>query len=142
VKLFKSVVFTQGIQQETLKKELTWSNDTICRIEAHKSVQEDEIESLKARVVSLDMKCQLQADSIALLEEALNTQLKCNDLTLLNLKVSCEKKINEMKSHSTSQDDLIKSLKAEIHELHNEKRNAMEDMKKDLELVALKCQYI
>ena len=47
-----------------------------------------------------------------------------------------------MKSHSTSQDDLIKSLKAEIHELHNEKRNAMEDMKKDLELVALKCQYI
>ena len=142
VKVLESAVFMQGIQQETLKKELTWSNDTICRIEAHKSVQEDEIESLKARVVSLDMKCQLQADSIALLEEALNTQLKCNDLTLLNLKVSCEKKINEMKSHSTSQDDLIKSLRAEILELHDEKRNAMEDMKKDLELAALKCQYI
>ena len=90
VKVLESAVFTQGIQQETLKKELTWSNDTICRIEAHKSVQEDEIESLKARVVSLDMKCQLQADSIALLEEASNTQSKCNDSTLLNLKVSCE----------------------------------------------------
>jgi hypothetical protein len=46
----------QGIQQETLKKELTWSNDTIHRIEAQKSVQGDEIESLKARVVSLDVK--------------------------------------------------------------------------------------
>jgi hypothetical protein len=77
-----------------------------------------------------------------LLEEALNTQSKCNNSTLLNLKVSCEKKINEMIFHSTSQDDLIKSLRAEILELHDEKRNAMEDMKKDLELAALKCQYI
>ena len=142
VKVLESAVFTQGIQQETLQKELTRSNDTIHRIEAQKSVQEDEIESLKARVVSLDMKCQLQADSIASLEEALNTQSKCNDLTLLNLKVSCEKKIHEMKSHSTSQDDLIKSLRAEIRELHDEKRNAMEEMKKDLELAALERQYI
>lgn len=142
VKVLESTVFMQGIQQETLKKELTRLNDTINRMEAHKSFQEDEIESLKARVVSLEMKCQLRDDSIASLEEALNTQSKCHDLTILNLKVSSEKKINEIKSHSLSQDDQIKSLRAEIRELHDEKRNAMEEMTKDFELAALEHQYI
>ncbi len=142
VKVLESTVFMQGIQQETLKKELTRLNDTICRMEAQKSLQEDEIESLKARVVSLETKCQLQNDNIASLEEALDTQSKCNELTILNLKVSCEKKINEMKSRSASQDDQIESLRAEIRELHEEKRNAMEEMKKDLELAALERQYI
>ena len=142
VKVLESTVFMQGIQEETLKKELTRLNDTINRMEAHKSFQEDEIESLKARVVSLEMKCQLRDDSIASLDEALNTQSKCYDLTILNLKVSSEKKINEMKSHSLCQDDQIKSLRAEIRELHDEKRNAMEDMQKDFELAALERQYI
>ncbi|KAL3763035.1 hypothetical protein ACHAW5_000432 [Stephanodiscus triporus] len=137
VKVLESTIFMQGIQQETLKKDLTQLNERILDMEAQKSCQEDEIESLKARVVTLELSCRLKDDSIASLEEALNTQSKCNDLTISNIKVECEKKMNEMKSHNAVQEDQIRSLRAEIRGLHEEKRNAMEEMKKDLELADL-----
>jgi chromosome segregation ATPase len=137
VKVLESQIFMQGVQQETLNKDLTQLNDRILDMEAQKSCQEDEIESLKARVVTLELSCRLKDDSIASLEEAMNTQSKCNDLTISNSKVECEKKVNEMKSHSAVQEDQIRLLRAEIRGLHDEKRNAMEEMKKDLELAAL-----
>jgi hypothetical protein len=53
-----------------------------------------------------------------------------------------EDKWNEIPQHVTGWSNQIKSLRAEIGELHDEKWNAMDDMKQDLELAALKCQYI
>ncbi|KAL3816120.1 hypothetical protein ACHAXA_011617 [Cyclostephanos tholiformis] len=142
VKVLESTIFMRGIQHEDLQKELRRLNDTINAMQAHTSLQEDEIESLKARVVTLELRSKLQDDSVASLEEALVTQSKCYELTISNLEVECEKKLSEIKSQGATQEDQIKSLRAEIRELQEEKRRAMEEMKKDFELAQLERQHI
>jgi uncharacterized coiled-coil protein SlyX len=111
-------------------------------MQAHASFQEDEIESLKARVVTLELRSKMQDDKVASLEEALVTQSKCNELTISNLKVAYEKRVSEINSNGASQEEQIKSLRAEILDLREEKRRAMDEMKRDIELAQLEQQYI
>ena len=142
VKVLESTIFMRGVQHESLQKELGRLNDTIDNMQAHASFQEDEIESLKARVVTLELRSKMQDDKVASLEEALDTQSKCNELTISNLKVAYEKRVSEINSNGASQEEQIKSLRAEILDLREEKRRAMDEMKRDIELAQLEQQYI
>ena len=78
------------------------------------------------------------------MEEALGMKLKGREDIISNIENAHNKEISILENQSSSQEDLIGKLQAEITKLHvqsdiqaEEKRNAMEEIKTKIELSAL-----
>jgi len=142
VRGLEAIINGQEDHQTTLRDEICQLQQVVTTMEIQKSNQEDVIETLKARIVKLELGLQMQDGTIASLQEALDTQAKCNDITIDNLEVEYEKRIHEYKSYYKCEDEQIKMLRARIYELEEERRNGIEELQKEKELASLEQQYI
>ena len=142
VRGLEAIINGQEDHQTTLRDEICQLQQVVTTMEIQKSNQEDVIETLKARIVKLELGLQMQDGTIASLQEALDTQAKCNDITINNLEVEYEKRIHEYKSYYKCEDEQIKMLRARIYELEEERRNGIEELQKEKELASLEQQYI
>ena len=144
VKTLESTVSLQEMQNMTLKEELSRLQNIVNDVDTYNSSQEDEIEKLRAKVIKLELKSQLQEDEKRTMEEALGMKLKGREDIISNIENAHNKEISVLENQSSSQEDLIGKLQAEITKLHvqsdiqaEEKRNAMEEIKTKIELSAL-----
>lgn len=64
--------------------------------------------------MKLEVGVQMQDSTIASLQEALDIQAKCNDITNNNLEVEYEKRIHEYKSYYKREEEQINMLRARI----------------------------
>jgi len=131
----EAIINEQEDHQTTLRDEIRRLQLVVTTLEIQKSSQEDEIETLKARIVKLELGLQMQDGTISSLQEALDTQAKCNDITINNLEVEYEKRIHEYKSYYKTKDEQIQLLQARVYDLEEERR-------KEKELASLEQQYI
>ena len=135
VRGLEAIINEQENHHTTLRDEIRHLQLVVTTLEIQKSSQEDEIETLKARIVKLELGLQMQDGTIASLKEALDTQSKCNDITINNLEVEYEKRIHEYKSYYKTKDQQIQLLQARVYDLEEERR-------KEKELASLEQQYI
>ena len=142
VRGLEAIINEQENHHTTLRDEISQLQQVVTTMEIQKSNQEDVIETLKARIVKLELGLQMQDGTIASLQDALDTQSKCNDITINNLEVEYEKRIHEYKSYYKCEDEQIKMLRARIYELEEERRNGIEELQKEKELASLEQQYI
>ena len=144
VKTLESTVSLQEMQNLTLKEELSRLQNIVNDVDTYNSSQEDEIEILKAKVIKLELKSKMQEDEKRTMEEALGMKLKGREDIISNIENAHNKEISILENQSSSQEDKIEKLQAEITKLHvqsdilaEEKRNAMEEIKTKNELSAL-----
>jgi uncharacterized coiled-coil protein SlyX len=135
VRGLEAIINEQENHHTTLRDEIRHLQLVVTTLEIQKSSQEDEIETLKARIVKLELGLQMQDGTIASLQDALDTQSKCNDITINNLEVEYEKRIHEYKSYYKTKDQQIQLLQARVYDLEEERR-------KEKELASLEQQYI
>lgn len=138
----ESTISLQEKHNKTLKAESVRLKVTITDLESRRSSQENIIEFLKAKLVTLLV-------SKRMVEEELNTDIERRDITISNLKSSCEKKadrsqriIAALEAHSSSLEDQIEDLKAanvrlrvRSQILEEEKRMVEEEMKTEMQLL-------
>ena len=142
VRGLEAIINEQNDHHTILQNEIHQLQQVVTTMEIQKSNQEDEIETLKARIVKLELGVQMQDSTIASLQEALDIQAKCNDITNNNLEVEYEKRIHEYKSYYKREEEQINMLRARIYELEEERRNAREEIQKEKELASLEQKYI
>ena len=133
-----------SMQNKQLSDDLSRLQTITVAVDTQSSSQEDEIEILKAKVINLELKCQIQADEKQTMEEALDVKLKGRDLAISNIEESHAKELTVLKDESSKQEDRIEQLRAEIHTLQyqsdmeeEQKRNEMKDRTTRSELDAL-----
>jgi chromosome segregation ATPase len=142
VRGLEAIINEQNDHHTILQNEIHQLQQVVTTMEIQKSNQEDEIETLKARIVKLEVGVQMQDSTIASLQEAIDIQAKCNDITNNNLEVEYEKRIHEYKSYYKREEEQINMLRARIYELEEERRNAREEIQKEKELASLEQKYI
>ena len=142
VRGLEAIINEQNDHHTILQNEIHQLQQVVTTMEIQKSNQEDEIETLKARIVKLEVGVQMQDSTIASLQEALDIQAKCNDITNNNLEVEYEKRIHEYKSYYKREEEQINMLRARIYELEEEQRNVREEIQKEKELASLEQNYI
>ena len=114
VRGLEAIINEQHDHHTILQNEIHHLQQVVTTMEIQKSNQEDEIETLKARIVKLELGVQMQDSTIASLQEALDIQAKCNDITNNNLEVEYEKRIHEYKSYYKREEEQINMLRARI----------------------------
>ncbi len=142
VRGLEAIINEQNDHHTILQNEIHQLQQVVTTMEIQKSNQEDEIETLKARIVKLEVGVQMQDSTIASLQEAIDIQAKCNDITNNNLEVEYEKRIHEYKSYYKREEEQINMLRARIYELEEEQRNVREEIQKEKELASLEQNYI
>jgi chromosome segregation ATPase len=114
VRGLEAIINEQNDHHTILQNEIHQLQQVVTTMEIQKSNQEDEIETLKARIVKLEVGVQMQDSTIASLQEAIDIQAKCNDITNNNLEVEYEKRIHEYKSYYKREEEQINMLRARI----------------------------
>ena len=152
----ESTISFQEKHNETLKTESVRLKVMITDLESRSSSQESIIEFLESRSSSQENIIEfLKAKLVTLLvskrmvEDELNTDIERRDITISNIKSSCEEKadrsqrtITALEARSSSLEDQIEDLKAEnvrlrvrSQILEEEKRKAEDEMKTEMQLL-------
>jgi len=143
VKDMESTIQFQGKQNNSLREEVARLQKVINHMEA----QEDEIETLRALNVKLELKSQMQAEEIITIQEELNTKLECHDRTISYLESTSEQKVEISQKMIDDKEDQIERLKCDIMKMkarsdmqEQAKRHEMEEMKAELEQTQLEME--
>ena len=152
----ESTISFQEKHNETLKTESVRLKVMITDLESRSSSQESIIELLESRSSSQENIIEfLKAKLVTLLvskrmvEDELNTDIERRDITISNIKSSCEEKadrsqrtITALEARSSSLEDQIEDLKAanvrlrvRSQILEEEKRKAEDEMKTEMQLL-------